>query len=325
MGEKRWKITTTKDTMLHMLNNIFKQDIKESMTKDNMLKLLPDLYKGENLVELIKIISYEAYQSLEKILKYVEDGMTLEEAIRKVDYWGDDLEEAMIIILRTSGMEREWLLTVETKELMPMFSEKNKILAKKYDKIEKLVTGLIYSYGVIESEAFRRMICKYMNEIMPEDEIASFIFKRLNLNLLIDYHYIHWENNGQDECYLSYIREEDIDVSQIAAEQKGRGLKYKSLKENEVLSRTEYFCNGNTEKFFEYLKCRNDRLKKEHFELFVKLNELGEDVLQQLMMVASVFNEQDADEFMFKFLEWYNNFPQYVLGGYTPNEMMRME
>ena len=24
MGEKRWKISTTKDTMLHILNNIFK-------------------------------------------------------------------------------------------------------------------------------------------------------------------------------------------------------------------------------------------------------------------------------------------------------------
>ena len=91
------------------------------------------------------------------------------------------------------------------------------------------------------------------------------------------------------------------------------------------MARTEYYWDEKTESFFEYLKSRNERLKKEHFELFVKQNELGEDVLQELMMIAFIFNEKDAEEFRYKFLEWYNNSPQYVLGGYTPNEMMSME
>lgn len=326
MEQKRWRITTSKDTMLHIFNNIFKQDVKESMTKENMLKLIPDLYKGENLVELIKIISYEAYQGLEKILKYIDDGMKVKEAIKKVGYIGDNLEEVMIVIVRMSGLDTEYSLTVnDVKDLAPMFSNENKKLAKRYDKIEKLITGLIYSYGAVEIETLRKMICKYMNEIIPEDEIYGFIFKRLDLNMLVDYHYIHWENNGQDECYISYIDDEDIDVSQIAAEQKGRGLKYKFIKESEVLTRGEFFWNEKTQEFYEYLKTRNDRLTERHFKLLTKKSELGEDILEDLLMISAIFSEDEANEFMGKFMEWYNNSPQYMLGGYTPNEMMRME
>lgn len=325
MENKRWKITTTKDTMLHIFNNVFKQDVKENMTKENMIKLIPDLYKGENLIEVIKMISYEAYEALEKILKYVEGGLELEEAIKKSKYIGNNLEEVMIIVMRISGRDAKYSLNVDPNELAPMFSKENKRLAKKYDKIEKIVTGLIYSYGIIEIETLRKMVCKCLKEIIPEDDIYGFIFKRLDLNLLIDYHYIHWENNGQDECYVSYIRDEEIDVSKIAAEQKGRGLNYKTLKEDEILARTEDFWNDNTEKFYEYLKSRNGKLEKDHFKLFVKLNEYGENVLEELMMIAFIYNEKDVNEFMFHFMEWYNNAPQYMLCGYSPNEMLDVE
>lgn len=325
MKEKIWKITTTKETMLHILNSILNQEVKQSTTKENMLKLLPELYKGENLKELIKVISYEAYQGLEKILKYVEDGLSVEEAVKKSGYIGNHLEEAMIVILRMSGIEEDYSLSVNPKQLAPMFSDENKRLAQKYDKIEKLVKGLIYSYGVIEIATLRKMICKYMNEIMPEEEIYKFIFKRLDLNLLLDYHNIHWENTGEEECYISYLNPEEIDVAGIAAEQKGRGLQYKKLKENEVLQRTLCHWDGITEEFYKYIKSKNEQLEKEDFKVFVKINELGIDVVDDLMSRVNFNSRIEAEEFKDKFLKWYKNSPQYALGGYTPNEMLKIE
>lgn len=325
MKEKIWRITTTKDTMLHILNSIFDQEVKQSTTKENMLKLLPELYKGENLKELIKVISYEAYQGLEKTLKYVEDGLSVEEAVKKSGYIGNDLEEAMIIILRMSGIECEHALTVNPKQLAPMFSNENKKLAQKYDKIEKLIKGLMYSYGVIEIATLRKMICKYMSEIMPEEEIYKFIFKRLDLNLLIDYHYIHWDNTGEEECYISYLDQEKVDIAGIAAEQKGRGLIYKKLKENQVLERDLCYWDDVTEEFYKYLKNKNKSIDKKEFAIYAKVNEIGIDVVDPIMNMVDLSSKNEVYEFKEQFLKWFKNSPQYGLGGYTPNEMLKLE
>ena len=326
MGEKRWSIITKKDTMLHVMNNIFKQNVRASMTKENILQLVPGLYKGENLVELIKMLSYESYQVLENILKCLEKGMELSNVIQDIEYeYLEELGDAMILVTRTCGRDIEYTMTLNANDLAPIFSDENKKLAKRYDKIEKIVKGLVYSYGAVEIESFRKLVCKCMHEIIPEENMYYFIFTRLNLNLFLRYHYIHWENSGQDECYLSYLDSEEVDVSEIAAEQKSRGLKYKSFKEKDVLSREEYFWNEASQKFYEYLKGKNESLNEEESKLFIKRNELGEDILDDLIRVACIFDLEEANEFMAKFMEWYNNSPQYFLGGYTPAEMMRVK
>ena len=59
---------------------------------------------------------------------------------------------------------------------------------------------------------------------------------------------------------------------------------------------------------------------EEDFEMILKLNELGIDVLGDVCEFAEFSGDKEMDEFRRLFMEWYNNYPQYVLCGYAPVE-----
>lgn len=55
-------------------------------------------------------------------------------------------------------------------------------------------------------------------------------------------------------------------------------------------------------------------------------NEIKENTTKEniLKMIPEIYeSEKDIDEFMKIFMEWYNNSPQYVLGGYSPIEFRK--
>ena len=45
MGEYIGRINVSKDTMLFIVNTVFKKGIKESTTKENILKMMPEIYE----------------------------------------------------------------------------------------------------------------------------------------------------------------------------------------------------------------------------------------------------------------------------------------
>lgn len=56
----------------------------------------------------------------------------------------------------------------------------------------------------------------------------------------------------------------------------------------------------------------------------LKLNELGIDVLDELSDLCRFENEFEMKRFMELLMNWYNNSPQYVLGGYSPSEFGKL-
>lgn len=55
-----------------------------------------------------------------------------------------------------------------------------------------------------------------------------------------------------------------------------------------------------------------------------KDNEIGENITSKLLEKSDLFdNDIEMEKFMNKYIKWYNNSPQYPLGGYTPNEMVK--
>ena len=111
-----------------------------------------------------------------------------------------------------------------------------------------------------------------MNEIISEEELHDIYFKRLNLNLDVNYYNVRWTNTNEVQQFVTYLDEEEEDVGYIVDAQKSRGLKYKNFREQECI-----------------------------FE-----------------------SKNDIDEFIKVFMEWYNNSPQYILGGYSPMEFRKI-
>lgn len=326
MEEYKGRINVSKDTMLFVTNYVLENEIKESTTKENILKLMPEIYEKADSKEIIKMLPYETYKALEDLIKYIKTSNDITKFYYKTEHTDVRyLEEALIIVMRAKKNKHEYQLNPGVIEkIEKIFSKENKEIAKRYGKIEKLTKGMLYSYGVVEFEFFRKQICKYMNEIITEDELYDLYFKRLNLNLDVNYYHVRWMNDNEKQDFITYLdKEEDSQViGFIANQQKSRRLNYKVFTKEEILSRYEYLWDKSTQELFEYLKSQNEDIWEYPFQRIIKRNEFGEKILKELLDYCNFKNENDVADFMKNFLTWYNNSPQYVLGGYSPVELM---
>ena len=262
MSESFGRIDVSKDTMLFITNEIFEEKIKRSTTKENILKLIPKIYRKADSIDIIKMLSYETYNSLENLIKYVKNSNDIEGFVYDSKNKGAHyLEDAMIIVLRAKNMQYNYSINEGTlEELEKIFYEENKEIAKRYGKIESLITGILYSYGVIKKDELRSMICKYMNEIITEEELEELCFKRLNLNMFLNYFEINWNNLKKVESFVTYLDREEVDVVEIATEQKYRNFEYKKIDKKEILSRKEFLFDKSTQKIYKAIKSINGYL-----------------------------------------------------------------
>lgn len=238
MGEYEGRLNVSKNTMLFVVNTVFEKGIKENTTKENILKMIPEIYENVDSKELIKLLPYKTYLALEDLIEYIKTSDDINKFY--FDSGHSDvryLEEAMIIFMRAKKYQHKYFLNPGVIEkLGKLFSKENKEIAKRYGRIEDLTKGMLYSYGTVEFDFLRTQICKYMNEIISEDELYDIYFKRLNLNLDVNYYNVRWTNTNQVQQFVTYLNEDEEDVGYIVDEQKSRGLKYKSFKEQEILN-----------------------------------------------------------------------------------------
>ncbi len=324
MGEYNGRINVSKDTMLFVVNSIFNQDIKENTTKENILKMIPSIYENADDEEIIKMLPYRAYKDLERLIEYTKTSDDIKSFFYKREHPDIRyLEEAMIIVMRAKYDNYNYSLNPGVIEkLTRLFSAENKVIAKRYGDIEFLTVGMLYSYGIVDFEFLRKQLCKYMNEIITERELRDIFFTRLNLNIFVNDYDIRWTNTNEIQAFITYLDEEysPIDIGQIAEEQKARKMKYKQFSKQEILKREEYFCNEKAQKLYKFLKSKNDNIHEWTFKQLVKKNELGIDILGELSNMCMFEDDFELKKFMDLFMDWYNNSPQYMLGGYSPIE-----
>ena len=324
MGEYNGRINVSKDTMLFVVNSVFNQDIKENTTKENILKMIPSIYENADDEEIIKMLPYRAYKDLERLIEYTKTSDDIKSFFYKREHPDIRyLEEAMIIVMRAKYDDYNYSLNPGVIEkLTRLFSAENKVIAKRYGDIEFLTVGMLYSYGIVDFEFLRNQLCKYMNEIITERELRDIFFTRLNLNTFVNDYDIRWTNTNEIQAFITYLDEEysPIDIGQIAEEQKARKMKYKQFSKQEILKREEYYCNEKAQKLYKFLKSKNDNIHEWTFKQLVKKNELGIDILGELSNMCMFEDDFELKKFMNLFMDWYNNSPQYMLGGYSPIE-----
>lgn len=324
MGEYNGRINVSKDTMLFVVNSIFENDIKESTTKDDILKMMPDIYEKADEETIIEMLPYRAYKELERLIDYIKTSDDIKNFFYKSEYSGIKyLEEAMIIVMRVKYHNYNYTLNQGVIEkLNGLFSKENRKIAQRYGKIENLTIGMLYSYGIVDFDFLRKQLSKYMNEIITETELRDIYFTRLNLNTFVNDYNIRWTNINEIQSFVTYLDEEEtpIDIGQIAEEQKARKMKYKQFSHQELLKREEYLFDERAKKLYKFLKSKNDNIYEWTFRRVLKNNELGIDILGELSNLCMFEDDLELKKFMNLFTDWYNNSPQYMLGGYSPIE-----
>lgn len=326
MKEYNGRINVLKEEMLFVTNWVFGENISDSTTKENILKMVPQIYNNANAIDIIKLLPYDAYCTLEKLIKYLKTNNDIEKfCYSDISNGGIYyLEQAMIIVMRAKQLRYNYSLNPGVIEnISKIFSEDNKQIAEEYGKIEKLTIGMLYSYGVVEYEFFRKSLCKYMGKDISEEELKDLYFKRLNLNLLTNYFGIEWTNNKEHQKFITYLDDSEIDVTNIAVEQKNRGLDYKHFSMKELLSREEYLFDDNAKKLLDFLNSNGHKIYKGKLIQILKRNELGEKVLENISKLCKFEDIEECKRFMELFIKWYNNSPQYILGGYSPVELAK--
>ena len=183
MTEKLGRIDVQKDTMLFITNFLLSQNIKETTTKENILKMLPKIYENANDEMLLKILPYDSYLILEELIKYVKKNKIenneitnkvyelFDKEIRGISY----LQDAMIIVLRATKDSHKYYIDKNVLNVLErLYTSENRKKAERYGKIEKLILGILYTYGIVEKKIFRELICEKMEELIPEEKIVNF-------------------------------------------------------------------------------------------------------------------------------------------------------
>lgn len=324
MGEYNGRINVTKDTMLFVVNSVFDNNIKENTTKEDILKMMPNIYENSDKERIIEMLPYRAYKDLERLIEYVKTSDDIKTFFYKREHPDIRfLEEAMIIVMRVKYHDYNYTLNPGVIEkLKGLFSKENKEIAKRYGEIENLTKGMLYTYGIVDFEFLRKQLCKYMNEIITETELRDIYFTRLNLNTFVNDYNIRWTNTNEIQPFVTYLDEEEvfIDIGQIAEEQKSRKMRYKLCNKQELLKREEYLYDERAKKLYKFLKSKNDNIYEWTFRRLLKNNELGIDILGELSNMCVFEDDLELEKFMKLFTDWYNNSPQYMLGGYSPIE-----
>ena len=329
MKEYQGRINLSKDEMLFVVNEMFEENVKESTTKENLLKIVSSLYCEKNYDKIIKLLPYEGYEILEKLMKYIEENgakADINEFEKKYDYPElRMLERAMIVVMRAKYGEYDYSLNEGVlQNLKGLFDEKYKNKAKRYGLMEKLILGVLYSYGVVNFEFMRKEISRHMKEIISSEEIEDLIFYRLNLNPLVTIQGIHWDNINEVDILVTYLEEETADFEDIVdtfMEQKSRNWDYKIFTKKELLKRDEYVWNELSQKLCDFLSEMNEYFWEYHLNKLSKAVEVGINVMPDLLEMCKFNDEDEMEEFIQLYTEWYNNHPQYPLCGYTPIEL----
>ena len=324
MKEYNGRINVPKDTMLFVVNSVLDNDVKESTTKEDILKMIPNIYEKADAEKIIEMLPYRTYKNLERLIEYVKTSDDIKTFFYKREHPDIRfLEEAMIIVIRVKYHDYNYTLNPGVIEkLNGLFSEENREIAQRYGEIENLTKGMLYSYGIVDFDFLRKQLCKYMNEIITETELRDIYFTRLNLNTFVNDYNIRWTNTNEIQPFVTYLDEEEvpIDIGEIAEEQKARKMKYKQFSKQELLKREEYLYDERAKKLYKFLKSKNDNIYEWTFKRLLKNNELGIDILGDLSNMCMFEDDKELKKFMELFTDWYNNSPQYMLGGYSPIE-----
>lgn len=327
MDIKKRKIDIpNKDTMIFISNSILDLKIPTSMSKSKIYSKVVEAYKSKSdLRFLIDVLSFDAYKKLENIYNDFLDGLDLVKSFE--DNKTDELFDCLLIILeeiKYSDNSFDVLYTYNAevfKKIGTLFDEEGKRLALESYKLERLVKGLLNTYGIIKKEYFLSFINNFLKKNYTFDELMDKLYSKLVLNTLIERFSINWSNLNETDEFISKIPYSQS-LDGVIESQKQLDFDYN-------IHDLEYYYDKDKLNYLEEFNYDVKRLKDLIPKISdEKINNFFNDVITGMKSPSDILNDllndseaKDIDELIDYLTKLHNNLEAYPLCGHSPNSL----
>ncbi|MBP5446328.1 MAG: hypothetical protein J6Y28_09175 [Acholeplasmatales bacterium] len=316
----------TKETMLFVTNTLFNFEYSKNLSKKKLLDKAKEIYQDEeNVLKLVNVLSNDAYLKLELIYKDFKDGKNVELSFNRnhtnelIDLMFFYVEE---IKYTDNSFDIKYVYNESTfNKLDILFSESSKEKVMESNLFEKVVKGLLNTYGVIRLDYFVTFINNYLDKNYNETQIFNLIYDKLVLNQLVERFTINWKNINEVEEYVSFMEYND-DLALIAESQKQLNFEYNIHDLDYILDKSETVIDEESLSMILEIKKYNKKIKDDEMHNFVKDTLLGsEKAIKKLEHIMKNVKESDMNKVLQILTNWHNDLEIYPLCGYSPNSL----
>ncbi len=324
MQIKKRKIEVpTKDTMLFICNSIFHLDYKATMPKSKIVAKMLDAYKTKvDLRKLIEVLSFDAYKKLEAIYNtHKKNGDVIDSFLTN---FSDELYDVMLITFEEviyENDEKEFIYNYDRElfdKLDVLFDDLGKELANNEYTFERVIKGLLNTYGIMKKEYFVTFVNDYLDSNYTFDELLDRIYSKLVLNPFVDRFTINWKNIGESDEFVSKIPYSEK-LGNVAESQKQLSFDYNFHEIDYILDNYYIDYGKKYSKEIDDIKRLNNSLDKDVIINFIK--EVVEGIKSADEIIRPILegvDEENMDELINYLTNLHNSLELYPLCGYSP-------
>ena len=322
--KKRKVELPNKDTMLFISNSIFNLHFSSNMPKRKIYEKMMDYYKkSDNLFTLIEVLSFDAYNKLERICTDVNNGINPEKSFK--ENYTEELEDIMVFILEEYKYNDDSFDCFYTsdlelfKKLSILFNNEGKEKANKEYTFERVIKGLFNIYGIIKKEYFVSFVNSYLKTNYTYSELMDKVYSKLILNTLVETFSINWTNLGERDSFVSKIPYED-NLGIVAESQKQIEFDYNIHEIDYIIEKANINYEKEYNDLFMFLDKYN--IEKEKIIKFIDEAILGiKEASEILKIILENIPSSDIDDVLDFLTMWHNNLCMYPLCGYSPSSL----
>lgn len=316
----------SKDTMLFISNAILELNINPSISKSKIIEKIDNTYlKDDNIYKLINLLSYDAYKRLENIYNAFVDEKNVIDAFN--NNFSVELIDVCIFrevdITYVNG-EKDFEYTYNDlvfKKLDKLFNEDGKKLMEEEYLFERVIKGILNTYGIIKKEYFVTFVNDYLNKDYDYDTLIDKVYTKLILNTMVERFTINWKNINESDDFISKIPYTD-ELGNLAESQKQLNFDYNYHDLDYILKKANMDIEEDYKDIIDNISNLNKTLDKKTIVNFI--DEVITGVKSATDIIKPVVTGTDSDmvEDLIDYLTYiHNELELYPLCGYSPNSL----
>lgn len=313
-------MNVTKNALTKALNYL-NECPKSSLKKDDLIDIYNEIFNKKNINNFIKIINYNIYKILSQ-LEQAESGIYIDNKYRKdVDFLKniliiekEDNKEEEIYIKFTNGMKDNFANFINSK---------NEDKVKYNQKIINLIINIIEVYGLMQVDY---ELSNMLNDLLVDEIDVDYLIELVDYNIDIRRKIVI--PNCETDLFI--MNNNIYNPQDIFDERRKRNLEYKkyTIEELENKNLESLMKCDEAQKVVKFLKDINYEMPETLVKAFiVNIMSSVQINVKDFMNVENlnIDNIDQANEYLQLIMNLHNNIPHYVLCGYSPNELMKMQ
>lgn len=313
-------MNVTKNALTKALNCLNEYP-KSSLKKDDLIDIYNEIFNEKNINNFIKIINYNIYKILSQ-LEQAESGIYIDNKYKKdVDFLKNTL------IIEEVDNDKDKLYIEFANGMKDNFSNfinlKNENKVKYNQKIVNLIINIIEVYGLMQVDY---ELFNMLNDLLEDEIDVDYLIE------LIDYNIDIRRETVIPICETDlFIMNNNIyNPQDILEERRKRNLEYKkyTIEELENKNLESLMKCDDAQKVIKFLKNINYEMPETLVKAFiVNIMSSVQINVKDFMNVENlnIDNINQANEYLQLIMNLHNNIPHYVLCGYSPNELMKIQ